>query len=331
VPYWLSIAIPVYNVAPWLEECLVSIIEQADEGTQMVLLDDASTDGSSVLLQQLAQRWPGRLHLLRHDSNQGLSAARNTLLDAAQGEYLWFIDSDDKLLPQAIDQLRCVVQAQAPDLVLCDFAVWRTPMRLKHRLRGELHRSSFHGPARVLFHDRNALLAGLLSAGQLHAWSKIARRTLWKGDLRFPPGRCFEDMMTMPLLALRADNFWYEPSPWVAYRQRTGSILSGMNAAKALDQSAALRPLVQALYALADPLPSEVQRTLALQCTRNFVGAMRCCSILPPVERPAFMQQLRADFLATSPLTARQWIKLCLQRGEWLRAGKFWRAWRNCG
>jgi len=329
VPYWLSIAIPVYNVAPWLQECLASIIEQADDGVQILALDDASTDNSGPLLQRLAQRWRGRLHLLHHSRNQGLSAARNSLLEAAQGDYVWFIDSDDKLLPQAIAALRHIVQTRTPDLVLCDFAVWRTPMRLKHRLRGEQHRSSFHGPARALLHDRNALLAGLLSAGQLHAWSKIARRALWQDDLRFPVGRCFEDMMTMPLLALRAANFCYEPSPWVAYRQRSGSILSGMTAAKALDQSAALRPLAQALHTWAKPLPSEIQSALTLQCARNFLGAMRCCPALPAAERPAFMQQLRADFLATSPLTAGQWIKLCLQHGWCLRAGKFWRAWQR--
>jgi len=329
VPYWLSIAIPVYNVQPWLEECLASIIEQANDGVQILALDDASTDGSGVLLQQLAQCWPKRLQLLRHHSNRGLSAARNTLMDAALGDYLWFVDSDDKLLPHAISQLHTIVQTHKPELVLCDFAVWRAKPRLKHRLRGEPHRRSFYGTTRTLLHDRDALLAGLLSTGQLHAWSKIARRTLWQSGIRFPVGRCFEDMATMPLLALHTSNFWYEPLPWVAYRQRAGSILSGMTAAKALDQSAALRPLAQALQALSSPISFTVQLALAHQCARNFLGAMRCCPTLPATDRPAFVQQLHNDFCATSPLSAHQWIQACLQRGWWLRAGKFWHAWQQ--
>jgi len=324
--YWLSILLPVYNVQPWLAECLGSILEQADAGVQILALDDASTDGSGALLQQWQQQWPERLQCLQHPVNQGLSAARNSLLDAAQGDYLWFIDSDDKLLPGAIDHLRTIVQKHTPDMVLCDFAVWREHLRLKHRLRGEQHRKSFSGPARTLLHAPNILLAGLLSAGQLHAWSKIARRTLWQQGVRFPLGRCFEDMTTIPLLALRAASFWYEPRPWVAYRQRTGSILSGMTAAKALDQSAALRPLAQAL---SGPLPSELALAFTQQCARNFQGAMRLRPTLPAAEQPAFVQQLRADFLVTAPLSPQQWLTACLQRGWWLRAGKFASLWRH--
>jgi len=324
--YWLSILLPVYNVQPWLAECLSSILEQADAGVQILALDDASTDDSGALLQQWQKQWPKRLQCLQHPTNQGLSAARNSLLNAAQGDYLWFIDSDDKLLPGAIDNLRTLVQTHAPDMVLCDFAVWREHPRLKHRLRGEQHRHSFNGPARVLLQDRNALLAGLLSAGRLHAWSKIARRTLWQPSIRFPTGRCFEDMATMPLLALHAASFWYEPRPWIAYRQRAGSILSGMTAAKALDQSAALRPLAQAL---SGPLPDALALALTQQCARNFQGAMRCRSTLPAAQQPAFVQQLRADFLATSPLSPQQWLTACLRRSWWLRAGKFASLWRH--
>ena len=134
---WLSILVPVYNVQPYLRECLASVVEQldGDDGVQILLLDDCSTDGSEALMQELARRWPDRLQLLRHERNSGLSAARNTMIDAARGEYLWFLDSDDKLLPGAIASLRAIVQAHAPDVVLCDFAVWREREHWKHRLR----------------------------------------------------------------------------------------------------------------------------------------------------------------------------------------------------
>src|SRR5574337_1074190 len=250
---WLSILVPVHNVQHYLEECLASVVEQlpAEGGVQVLVLDDCSTDGSWALMRRLEQRWPGCLRLLRHERNAGLSAARNTMIDAATGDYLWFLDSDDKLLPGAIAGLRAIVHRHAPDVVLCDFQVWRERVRLKHRLRGEGHRRSFEGPAHCLVRDRGQLLAGMLMTGELHAWSKVSRRGLWGGadaaGLRFPVGRYFEDMATMPLMALRADSFFYEPRPWVAYRQRDSSILATMTTPKALDQSAALLPLVQAL------------------------------------------------------------------------------------
>lgn len=129
---WLSVLIPVYNVRDYLAECVASVLEQApDDGSvEVLLLDDCSTDGSSETIDQLRARWPGRLRLLQHDRNRGLSAARNTMLGAAQGEYIWFLDSDDKLLPGAIPALHQIVQAHGPDAVLCDFQVWREKPRL---------------------------------------------------------------------------------------------------------------------------------------------------------------------------------------------------------
>ena len=327
---WLSILVPVYNVQPYLRECLASVVEQldGDDGVQILLLDDCSTDGSEALMQELARRWPDRLQLLRHERNSGLSAARNTMIDAARGEYLWFLDSDDKLLPGAIASLRAIVQAHAPDVVLCDFAVWREREHWKHRLRGERHRHSFNGPARRLERNRCALLAGLLSTGQLHAWSKISRRALWGDDLRFPVGRHFEDMATMPLMALRAGSFYYEPRPWVAYRQRTGSILASMSLPKARDQSAALRAFAQALKASPCSADVGVQLGLAQQAAGSMMGALRYLrkagTHVPAAPSPsALAEEMRQNFLAISPLDPQALARAYLRRGWWLRRLRF--------
>lgn len=328
---WLSVLVPVYNVQAYLCECLASVIDQADEGVQILVLDDRSTDGSWTLMQELAGRWPGRLQLLRHERNAGLSAARNTMIDAALGEYLWFLDSDDKLLPGAIAGLRVIVQAHAPDVVLCDFAVWREREQLKHRLRGERHRRSFDGPARRRVADRRALLAGMLSTGELHAWSKISRRTLWGADLRFPPGAYFEDMAAIPLMALRAESFYYEPRPWVAYRQRASSILADMSLPKALDQSAALLPFARALRASPCGTDERLQMALALQAARSLAGAMRvvCQSKPDKVDDPTVVaDELRRNFLDISPLSPEALARTYLLRGWWLRRWRFLR-WYN--
>ncbi len=328
---WLSVLIPVYNVQAYLSECLASVVGQlgGDDGVQILVLDDCSTDDSWPLMQALAQRWPGRLRLLRHERNGGLSAARNTLMDAARGEYLWLLDSDDKLLPGAIEGLRAIVGTHAPDVVLCDFTVWRERPRLKHRLRGEHHRRSFGGPARRLVHDGCELLAGMLSAGELHAWSKISRRALWGVDLRFPPRRHFEDMTTMPLMALRAESFYYEPRPWVAYRQRGDSILASMNLAKALDQSAALLPFAQALKNSPCGTQARLRLALAHQAARSLVGAMRCVCQPGMVQVPSkAAETVCHNFLDTSPLTPQELARTYLLRGWWLRRHRFLR-WFN--
>lgn len=336
---WLSILVPVYDVQDYLAECIGSVMEQLAQlpdggaGVEVRVLDDASTDGSRALMDALAARWPGRLALMHHARNQGLSAARNTMIGAARGEYLWFLDSDDKLLPGALAGLQAAVRRHAPDAVLCDFAVWRERPRLKHRLRGEAHRATFAGPAGGPFHDRAALLAGLLMTGQLHAWSKITRRALWGADLRFPPGRYFEDMATMPLALLRARSHCYLPEPWVAYRQRGSSILATMTLPKALDQSQALGAFAQALRAAEAagemPAHADLHFALAHQCARSLAGAARFLerAALPAAEREAVARRLRGDFAAASPLAAQALLRAYARRGWWLRAHRLRRAW----
>ena len=94
---WLSILVPVYKVEVYLQECAQSILAQAEAGVEIIFLDDASPDGSAAILKDLQHSHPHQIRLLRHDLNQGISAARNALLKAAQGEHIWFIDADDIL------------------------------------------------------------------------------------------------------------------------------------------------------------------------------------------------------------------------------------------
>lgn len=334
---WLSVLVPVYNVLPYLSECVESILEQIDGSgdVQILLYDDASTDGSGEFAQQLVQRWPERLSLLRGRKNAGLSMARNRLTDAATGEYLWFVDSDDKLLPGAVASLHQIVLKYAPDVVLCDFQVWRERPRIKHRLRGEQHQRAFAGPSRQLCQDRNLLLAGLLSKGRLHAWSKVSRRTLWRGslngsDLNFPPGRSYEDISTIPLLALRAESFYHEPAPWVAYRQRSDSILATPNISKAMDQSSALRDFSRELKSTPSWSDQGARVGLARQAARNLTGAMRVLwrqvgGMQQQEQVVALAEQVRQDFLHTSPLSPDELARWYARRGWWLQRRKFLR------
>ncbi|QNP47159.1 glycosyltransferase family 2 protein [Diaphorobacter aerolatus] len=327
---WLSVLVPVYNVEPFLEECLLSVVAQIEDvaGVEVLVLNDCATDGSGELLQTLAQRWPGRLTLMQHERNQGLSAARNSMIEAARGEYLWFLDSDDKLLPGSISALESIAAAHAPDVVLCDFQVWRETSKWKHRLRGERHRSSFAGPARRVLSDRCEVLAAALMPGELHAWSKISKRALWGSDLRFPVGRYFEDMATMPLMMLRASTFYYADQPWVAYRQRSTSILATPNLGKALDQAHALvdfRAALQTSVACAGN--EKVRLALAHQSARNFIGAMRYMNSVADgdPQKTQALQSIRQHFLASSPLSPEALCKAYAVRGWWLRKSKLQR------
>lgn len=134
---WLSILLPVYNVEAYLAECVTSIMQQVgdDIGVQIVIVDDASSDGSWAVAARLRDQYPQWVKLIGLDVNHGVSTARNRLIAEAEGAHIWFVDSDDYLLPGAISGLRTILEKHNPDLILCDY-------RRNHFAK----RRSFYGP-----------------------------------------------------------------------------------------------------------------------------------------------------------------------------------------
>lgn len=100
----VSVVIPVYNVKPYLERCVQSVLRQTYKDVEVILVDDGSTDGSGELCDKIAER-DSRVRVI-HQENQGLSGARNTGIRQATGEYVIFMDSDDEwLLDKGLDAL----------------------------------------------------------------------------------------------------------------------------------------------------------------------------------------------------------------------------------
>jgi glycosyltransferase involved in cell wall biosynthesis len=223
---WLSILIPVYNVADYLEECLNSVLNQCDNSIEIILLDDKSTDNSLALAQAIAAKSQIQITIIEREQNGGLSAARNRLIAAANGEYLWFLDSDDIMAANAIFKLREIVTAHQPDLVMCDYSAFKDDASVHINSIPKEHVSCFKGPANSLLTDPAQLFIGLFEKGKMHCWSKVFKREIWNDQLRFPVGRYFEDMVVTPRLALQVKTYYYTPQLWIYYRQREGSILA---------------------------------------------------------------------------------------------------------
>ena len=89
----VSVIVPVYNVAPYLEQCLDSIVNQTYQNLEIILVDDGSTDESGAICDRYAEQ-DGRIQVV-HKENGGLSSARNVGLDKMTGEWVLFVDSDD--------------------------------------------------------------------------------------------------------------------------------------------------------------------------------------------------------------------------------------------
>lgn len=113
---WISIIIPTYNHATGIERALASIAEQGDSEAEVVVVDDGSTDDTAQRLARLRQDYASPLIVL-HQPNRGPSAARNAGVRVATGDYLYFLDADDRLLPGALALFRSAIARNKADFL----------------------------------------------------------------------------------------------------------------------------------------------------------------------------------------------------------------------
>lgn len=103
----VSIIIPVYQVSDFVKRCLSSVMKQTYENIECVIVNDATEDDSIIKCEKLIKDYKGSItfKILHHERNRGLSAARNTGTDAAAGDYIYYLDSDDEITADCIEKL----------------------------------------------------------------------------------------------------------------------------------------------------------------------------------------------------------------------------------
>lgn len=182
----VSVIVPVYNVKPYLEECLDSILQQSYTQMEIILIDDGSTDGSGAICDSYLQK-DNRFQVI-HQQNQGLSAARNRGIECAAGDYLCFVDSDDYLYPNSIEiLLRLCVENEA-DMSICTFDLLTN--ETKHCLQAAERIS----PSVEVFCGNQKMEAYLRQKKiNTAAWGKMYAAKLFR-ELRFPVGKLYEDV-----------------------------------------------------------------------------------------------------------------------------------------
>ena len=208
----LSIIVPVYNVLPYIRQCLNSLLGQTVEDYEILLVDDGSTDGTAAVLEEYRARYPEKISLRRVD-NGGQGRARNFAIEDARGHYLGFIDSDDTIAPDMYEKLVARAEETGVDVVVCDWLARYDDGREEVL------------PACVQEHP-------LASAGS--ACNKIFRREL-VGDIRFPTGLWYEDFYFSAMMLIRADMVEYVREPLYIYRRHQDSTMRNNNSAKNLD------------------------------------------------------------------------------------------------
>lgn len=118
--YKVTLSMPIYNVAPYVERALLSALNQTFESIEFLLVDDRGTDNSMEIVRRIIENHPrGKdVRIIEHPHNIGLGAARNTAIDNAQGEYLFFMDSDDEITQDCIQVLYDRMMEEKVDMIM---------------------------------------------------------------------------------------------------------------------------------------------------------------------------------------------------------------------
>lgn len=250
----LSIIIPVYNVRQWLEETVNSVLNQTVRDFELILIDDGSTDGSGELCDSLAQT-DDRVRVI-HQENAGVSAARNAGLDAAEGEFIGWVDSDDLIEADMFQRLILLAESHNADIVQC-----------QHDRACELNGSGRSDTVNIMngadFVRRMFSKQGGAYTNQVALWSKIYRKALWE-DIRFPVGMVYEDEMQTYKVCLKATRIVETEDVLYHYVKRENSIITGESHKKLLDKQKAL---ADRLSYLPHKLPD-----LEAVCAQTFLG-----------------------------------------------------------
>ena len=226
--YKISIIIPVYNVEPYIESCLQSVVQQTlTKGLECILVDDCGSDESMMVVDSFIKNYHGPIsfQILHHDSNRGLSAARNSGLLAAQGEYIYFLDSDDELLPNSIEDLYQTVQ-EHPGIDLVQGSYLADTPYMNQFNRTNLPR----------YTDNNSFIKKSLldyNAIPVMAQNRMVRRDLvLKHNLFFREGIIHEDNHWTYFLAKYVRAMAFCPDKTYKYNITPGSITNNINREK---------------------------------------------------------------------------------------------------
>ncbi len=178
----ISIIVPVYNVEDFLKTCLDSIIAQSFADFEVICVNDGSPDNSAAILEDYAAR-DSRIKVITQ-KNGGLSAARNTGIENAAGEYIYFLDSDDYIHPQMMEIFYREISSGDYDFVSCGFKkVYGPAADFPHYDRYAT--SEVKEPLPEFCNDKRRL--------SVNVWSKLYRKDSL-GELRFIPGLIYEDL-----------------------------------------------------------------------------------------------------------------------------------------
>lgn len=224
---FISIVIPIYNVAPYIERCLKSVINQTYTGSmECLIVDDCGTDDSIIIARRMVSEYKGpiQFQILQHHHNRGLSAARNTGTNAATGDYIFYLDSDDELPHDCIEKLtRPIMNDSAIEIVVGNYYRFYPEKPLSPEKWRELQKEEVfvtNKDVRDLFYKQNGY--------PISAWNKLIKKDfLLSNHLYFKEGLLHEDWLWTHHVLKYLSHLHILPDITYLYYKHTQSITMG--------------------------------------------------------------------------------------------------------
>ena len=179
----ISVIVPVYNVEPYINKCIDSILSQTYKNLEVILVDDGSPDNCPKICDDYASI-DNRVKVI-HQKNAGQSIARNNALDICTGEYIAFVDSDDWIEPDAYEKIMEIMQRQDLDIVFCMANIIKNDSVVGQRFK-YLENETVLSPNELVELSLKDEIGG-------QPWLKVCNKNCWSG-VRFPAGRIYEDL-----------------------------------------------------------------------------------------------------------------------------------------
>lgn len=210
----VSIIVPIYNVAQYLERCIQSIVSQSYSRLDIILVDDGSTDNSGHICEQWKKK--DQRIVVIHKKNGGVSSARNAGLQYVKGELIAWIDPDDWVEPNFIMELYQALKRTETEIVVCGYC---------REGKGVFEKNEQYS-SEIVLNTKNAIRELILEKKMpSFLWNKLFKTELFK-NVEFPEGDTYEDLRVMHKLFLKTDKVAVIPDCLYHYDFRNASIVN---------------------------------------------------------------------------------------------------------
>ncbi len=259
----ISIIVPVYDVEAYLHRCVDSILAQSYQDFRLILVDDGGPDNSGAICDDYA-RADSRVVVI-HQENGGLSAARNAGIDWSfandDSQWLFFVDSDDFILPDSLQLLLDAANAHGTNISIGGFA----------RTSGETPNVEETEQGSVRWSPKDLFIQHNVEA--VVAWGKLYRKSLFEG-IRYPLGKLHEDEFTTYKLLFQCSSVSVISAPLYGYYVNESSIMNSKWSPRRMDAIEAFEERIQYFDKLGDStLRDHSIRYLAQNIAQHYSSA----------------------------------------------------------